>query len=800
MYEDEKEISELTKEELLDPGFIPSIYENYPHPDEREECLQQIIGVAKGLKIVTAVKKAIQKCDREVKTTQMADDLLLMMTVDGNGKTEATVDNYENAILNIKDFEGKIKFNEFTGKFERVMPDGSLKNWTDDDDAWVMKIIERECKIYDPRKFAQGMLSCKKVFGYHPIKDLIEEKEWDGKPRIDHFLADIMKCDDDDYSREVSRMIFYGGISRLYNPGCKFDYMPILIGEQGCVDCDTEFFNGYEWKKISTYNESDYVLQYTESGRAELVKPFRYIKQKQDTLWHFKTKYGIDQCLSDNHNVYYITSKGNLYHKTMKEVRENHEISTFKGRFISAFDYSGKGISLTDDEIRLMVAVFADGSITHKRIRFNLKKQRKVARLIKLLNDCDIDYTYRYSDTTCYHNISFEPPILCKHYPKDWYNCSKHQFNVIADEVMFWDGRYGENNGFTTTSKEDADFIQFVYNSLGYYASISTVDRRGYKKYNKGYEYCVKSVYYVVNYSKEYLKTLNCSKDNKTKIEEYKTKDGYEYCFTVPSGMLVLRRNNCVFVTGNCGKSSIISWLSMNTNSYREVLTIEGKEGAELLRNAWLCEFSELLAMVRSREVESMKAYITREIDTFRPAYGKHVIDVPRHCIFIGTTNNYEFLIDKTGNRRYLPIEVHTEKGEIFKHEEAIKKCVLECWREAKYLMDNGDIYLTIPNKYDDIIEQHRLQATEDDPQEGLIAQYLSDKPDGAKVCGLEIHTEVFKDLAKNYRSVQARNISNLMRRFPEWVKSKTSARLDNYGTQRYWTKISEKKEDEENI
>lgn len=482
MYEDEKEISELTKEELLDPGFIPSIYENYPHPDEREECLQQIIGVAKGLKIVTAVKKAIQKCDRDVKTTQMADDLLLMMTVDGKGKTEATVDNYENAILNIKDFEGKIKFNEFTGKFERVMPDGSLKNWNDDDDAWVMKIIERECKIYDPRKFAQGMLSCKKVFGYHPIKDLIEEKEWDGVPRIDHFLADIMKCDDDDYSREVSRMIFYGGISRLYNPGCKFDYMPILIGEQGS------------------------------------------------------------------------------------------------------------------------------------------------------------------------------------------------------------------------------------------------------------------------------------------------------------------------------GKSSIVSWLSMNTNSYREVLTIEGKEGAELLRNAWLCEFSELLAMVRSREVESMKAYITREIDTFRPAYGKHVIDVPRHCIFIGTTNNYEFLIDKTGNRRYLPIEVHTEKGEIFKHEEAIKKCVLECWREAKYLMDNGEIYLTIPNKYDDIIEQHRLQATEDDPQEGLIAQYLADKPDGAKVCGLEIHTEVFKDLAKNYRSVQARNISNLMRRFPEWVKSKTSARLENYGTQRYWTKVSEKKEDEEKI
>ena len=471
MLEEEKDIEMLTKEELLDPSFIPSIYENYPDVEEREECLQQIIAVAKGKKVVSAIKKAISKCDRDVKVAEMEDNLLLMMSVDGSGKTEATVDNYEQAILNIPDFKDKIRFNEFTGKFERVMPDGSLKNWTDDDDAWVMKIIERTCKIYDPRKFAQGMLSCKKEFGYHPIKDLIEEEPWDGIPRIDHFLAEIMKCDDDDYSREVSRMIFYGGIMRLYHPGCKFDYMPILIGEQG----------------------------------------------------------------------------------------------------------------------------------------------------------------------TC--------------------------------------------------------------------------------------------------------------------------------------------------------KSTLVSWLAMNTNSYREVLTIEGKEGAELLRNAWVCEFSELLAMVRSREVESMKAYITREIDTFRPAYGKHVIDIPRHCIFIGTTNNYEFLIDKTGNRRYLPIEINTNRGELYQQEEKIKKCVLACWREAKHLMDKGEIYLTIPNKYDDIIEEHRLQATEDDPQEGLLAQYLAGKEDGDKVCGLEIHTEVFKDLSKNYRSIQARNISNLMRRFPEWVKSKNATRLGDYGTQRYWTK-----------
>lgn len=469
----EKEIEDLTRDELLDPAFIPSIYENYPDEEERAEYLKEILAVAKGKKAVTYVKKAIDRCNRDVHVTEMDNELILAMTVNESGKTEATIDNYKKAILSIKEFEGKIKYNEFTQKFERVYSDGKRKNWDDSDDAWMMQIIEQDCKIYDQRKFAQAMLLLKEEFGYHPIKDIIEEKPWDGVPRIDYFLTDVMKCEDDPYAREVSRMIFYGGISRLYNPGCKFDYMPILIGKQG-----------------------------------------------------------------------------------------------------------------------------------------------------------------------------------------------------------------------------------------------------------------------------------------------------------------------------SC-KSSIVSWLSMNTNSYKEVLTIEGKEGAELLRNAWICEFSELLAMVRSREVESMKAYITREVDTFRPAYGKHVVDIPRHCIFIGTTNNYEFLIDKTGNRRYLPIEVNTERGELYRNEKAIQQCVLECWREAKALMDNDEIYLTIPSEYDDVIEQHRLQATEEDPQCGLVGEYLSDKEIGYKVCVMEIYINVFGGLQKKCSRGDSNNIVNYMRSFPNWQRSRGTSRCGDYGTQRYWERMS---------
>ena len=784
----EKNIIDLTKDELLDPEFIPSIYDEY-EGEEREEVLKQVLLVARDRKVLTKVKNMMEKQENVQKLENEDGTALLYMGVKGADNVKVTIDNYIQAILHTPTLKNKILYNEFSGKFERVAENGKIRNWTDVDDAWLLNEIEKEYGIHEPRKCVSALNCCIEQIKYHPIKMLIEEKPWDGVPRIDKILYKYMGCDDDDYSTQVSRMIFYGGISRLYNPGVKFDYMPIFIGEQGCVDCDTEFFTGTSWKKIQDYEIGDKVLQYNTNGTANLVEPLRYIKQPKEYLYHFKTKYGIDQCLSSNHNVYYITSKGNLYHKTMGEIKKCHEETSFKGRFITAFDYAGEGISLKDDEIRLMVACFADGSIQRNKMRFNLKKSRKVERLKQLLDNLNIDYSYKYSDSSEYHVFYFNPVMLEKHFPSNWYNCSKEQFKIIADEVMYWDGDYKKHNRYVTTCKQDADFIQFVFNSLGYYCSIKTIDRVGYKNFTNNKEYSIKSIYYEVSYSKEYLKSLNKSKEHKTKIETYKTKDGFDYCFTVPSGMLVLRRNNCVFITGNCGKSTMVNWLNIHPKFFREIVTIEGKDGYDILRYGWVCEFPELLAMVKHQTNEAMKAYVTRQVDSFRPAYGRNYVDIPRHCIFIGTTNTYEFLTDND-NRRYLPIVVNAKKGELFKKEKEVKEYILNCWREAKYLLDHNKIYLTIPNEYEDIVEQHRQMATEDDPEIGLIEDYLNKKQIGDKVCAMDVFTNPMGKLRKNYNKINARYITNIMSKFKNWQRSKTSTNFEEFGKQRYWTRI----------
>jgi len=78
----------------------------------------------------------------------------------------------------------------------------------------------------------------------------------------------------------------------------------------------------------------------------------------------------------------------------------------------------------------------------------------------------------------------------------------------------------------------------------------------------------------------------------------------------------------------------------------------------EGLRGVWLLENSEIVAL-RRHEVEAQKAFLSRQTDSYRPAYGREVIEQPRQCIVVGTTNRLDgYLMDDSGGRRFLPVRV----------------------------------------------------------------------------------------------------------------------------------------------
>ena len=175
------------------------------------------------------------------------------------------------------------------------------------------------------------------------------------------------------------------------------------------------------------------------------------------------------------------------------------------------------------------------------------------------------------------------------------------------------------------------------------------------------------------------------------------------------------------------GKSTITRWLNMEDQFYQEIKTIAGKEGIEAIRGVWIGEVSELMAMTRVKEAEAVKAYITSQKDSYRPPYQKNVQTIPRRCVFIGTTNNPQFLTDKTGNRRFYPVKVQSDGYKLLDNEEPVRAYIKQAWAEAVHLYKEGKLQ---PFAKKEVLQQIRAAqeaAMEDDWRIGQIEQYLAD-------------------------------------------------------------------------
>lgn len=339
----------------------------------------------------------------------------------------------------------------------------------------------------------------------------------------------------------------------------------ILTGIAGCVDAKTEYFNGHEWRSIADFRGGDKVLQYNTDGTAELVTPSYYYKIPCDDFWEIKNSTGVNQCVSDEHNLVYITSKGNLYKTNVQNFVRRHNLSPrgASGKFITSFQYNGPGLPLSDTELRIMCAVVCDGHFpNHKssKCRINIKKPRKINRLKKLLDESGIPYIIKQHNPKdpAYRTFIFNAPIKTKLFSDFGYQCNNKQLSIIAEEVFHWDGCVSNGRQkFFTSIKSNADFIQFAFSATGRRSRISVYDRRGQQYGN----YIRKSIEYCVSSTDKALSSMCTSHDAYHKINKIKTGDGYKYCFTVPSGMLVLRREGVINVTGNSGKSSLISTL-----------------------------------------------------------------------------------------------------------------------------------------------------------------------------------------------------------------------------------------------
>jgi hypothetical protein len=142
----------------------------------------------------------------------------------------------------------------------------------------------------------------------------------------------------------------------------------------------------------------------------------------------------------------------------------------------------------------------------------------------------------------------------------------------------------------------------------------------------------------------------------------------------------------CLLLEGIQGlkKSSALSALAGDDWFTDNISDLGSKDSRLDLRGKWIIEWAEL-ANMRRHEAEKVKAFLTARIDHFRAPYGRRTEDMPRSCVFAGTTNDETPFIDSTGNRRFWPVRC----GEI--DIEALRRDRDQLWAEAYILYKNGE-------------------------------------------------------------------------------------------------------------
>ena len=261
------------------------------------------------------------------------------------------------------------------------------------------------------------------------------------------------------------------------------------------------------------------------------------------------------------------------------------------------------------------------------------------------------------------------------------------------------------------------------------------------------------------------------------------------------------------------GKSAFIAKLGGKWFS-DTFTTMQGKDAYEQVMGVWIMEVGELAGM-RKAEAETIKLYISKQVDRFRPAYGRRLQEFPRQCIFIGTTNESQFLRDMTGNRRFWVVDTPNNPTRDM-WDELTEEMVALIWGEAVELYKKGEpLYLS--RELEKVAREIQETYEEENPRAGIVSDYLDRllpagwddmdiyarrqwlETDAAgtvqrtTVCTMEIWAEALGGNPDRLDRYASKEIRDIMAKLPEWrSRGRQQKTIKPYGRQRYFERSAE--------
>ena len=231
-----------------------------------------------------------KKTQQKIKLTNAVNKNDLVITTDENGKVIQTLENLEKIILSLV----PIAYNELTDVIEITDKNGKIKPLEKRDKELLRMDIEKQfkfkAKLVD---LDTAIVSASDKFRYHPIKNKIVTKTWDGKPRAESFFIDVLGVEDNQYNRECTRKWLLASLTRLFDNGIKFDEMIILQGGQGIGKSTTlqRLSLGY-YTDITEKISDEVTFKVLRTWLVELSELSTMVKTDSDTFkaWLSATK------------------------------------------------------------------------------------------------------------------------------------------------------------------------------------------------------------------------------------------------------------------------------------------------------------------------------------------------------------------------------------------------------------------------------------------------------------------------------------------------------------------------------
>lgn len=252
----------------------------------------------------------------------------------------------------------------------------------------------------------------------------------------------------------------------------------------------------------------------------------------------------------------------------------------------------------------------------------------------------------------------------------------------------------------------------------------------------------------------------------------------------------------CLVGGQGAGKSTFFRLLAVKDEWFSDDLKkLDDDNVYRKMQGHWIIEMSEMLATANAKSIEEIKSFLSRPKEVYKIPYETHPADRMRQCVFGGTSNTIDFLpLDRTGNRRFLPVMVEPDKAavHILEDEAASRAYMEQMWAEAMCIYRSGNFRLSFSHAMQNYLKEYQSAFMPEDTKAGMIQEFL-DGYKGDMVCSKQLYKEALDHTFEEPKQWEIREINEIMNNsVTGWQAFKNPRHFPVYGRQRGWMRTTD--------